>query len=554
MLAALIALEGLATIIDLVAGHHGVLHWEERVNARNGALFACGHLEHWPALQYRTFCGGCTAQGLIAAPVFRLIGASIGSWKLVVVAFHMTTVILGCLLARRLAGPRAAIAACLLLMAAPGFYRELALTGWGNHAEASVFPLAAALVLDRGVIGALGSGLAMGLGIWFAPITAHAVPAILALTARSWIRFTAFACGLGLGLLPVLAFLQARPAGVRETGELWASRELASPGELLGFLSGEGIGGGLWSAFEYGDLAGLGVWWWGLLWSAALWGVALQARRNQPLRGLLVLALTGLVGAFAVRHDLWEHLPEFPDHPAFNLRYLAPLVPWLIIAASVTQSPQHRSIRLTLPVLGLLICTGMGLRASSWSDWQPAQLADPIVTQSERIDRTMPLGSPPQPNRRMQGRPQDLEAGLAWLSAHQDPLETCRAMHLAELGRRLGRSQDPSPWIQRALSQAETPTARALLADGVARSAATTQALRLPQLGALADEVAFTWGKIHAPDYRGRTPLELTTSLPVPVIDGICAARKKHRSHGRKGLRPGWHLDDPGDLAGCAPR
>ncbi len=549
---AIVALEAVATVLDLVAGPHAVLHWEERVNARNGALFSCGHGANWAALQYRTFCGGCTAEGLLVAPLFQVAGVTVGAWKLVVAALHLGIVAAIGLLARKLAGPLAGILAVLLLMAAPGFYREQALTGWGNHAESSLFPLIAAL--GPGPMGARAviAGGVLGLGIWFAPITAHAVPA-LAWLHRGGRHLVGFGAGLALGLLPVVSFLRARPAGATETGELWTGLSLAPPGELLGLLSGQGIGGGLWSPFEYGELGLLGPVWWGTLWLVALVGAWLQARRKAPLRGLLALALGVLIALFAVRHDLWRQLPEFPDHPTFNLRYLAPFVPWLVLGAAVAAVQVPRLRRVTGMVIAGLILSGLALRGTSWSAWHPDRLAEPVVTRAERLDRTVPLGQPPQPNRRQQGRPQDLRAALDWLGDHRDSLDTCRGVHLAELGRRLGVASDPSPWVAGALAAADTPASRALLIDGIARGLGTPGDLAgsLAALGPLGPATGQAWGHVNAHRHRAATYEALQAALPASVVDGICAARRAPDADRRRGLRPGWHVDDPGDPKGC---
>lgn len=551
---ALIALEGLAVAIDLIAGHQASLHWEERVNARNGALFACGHLGHWATLQYRTFCGGCTAEGLLAAPVFLALGATVGAWKAVIAGLHLGVVAASAALARRLGDWGAAAWAVALLGAAPGFYREQALTGWGNHAESSLFPLLAALCLLH-ARGAAGGGLLLGLGTWFAPITAHAVPALAALAGRSPARLAALAAGTVVGLLPIAAFLRARPAGAQESTALWSQLSLAPPADLLGFLSTRGIGGGLWSPLEYGDLHGLDLAWWGLLWGLGLLGAAGQARRGAVGRGVLALALGGLVAAYGLRHDLWAQLPEFPDHPTFNLRYLAPLVPWLVLGAALVPGLGARGRRPAAALLVGLITAGVGLRIATWEHWQPERLGAPLVLQAERLDRTVPLGQPPQPNRRQQGRPQDLAAALAWLEGHDDPLETCRAVHAGELGRRLGRAADPAPWVARAAAATPSPQARALLVDGAARALgpAADPHTTLAAFGPLDEDLGIAWGRLLAPEHRGLSPEVLGRSLPEPLVRGICAARLGHLGPTGFAGRPGWHQEDPGPLAGCPP-
>ena len=79
---------------------------------------------------------------------------------------------------------RSALWAVAVLVASPWALRELALTGWGNHAEVRMLLLAAVALLlgDRHRTStSLAAGLLTGLAIWFAHIAMHAVPALLLL-------------------------------------------------------------------------------------------------------------------------------------------------------------------------------------------------------------------------------------------------------------------------------------------------------------------------------------------------------------------------------------
>ena len=116
---------------------------EEGYNATAAALIACGHLESIWALQYKWFCGGCTTESLLAAPLFKLFGPSVFAWKWSVGWIHIAVVSAGVAIAGRAGGARSAFVFGGLMLAAPGFYRELALTGFGNHAESTFFPFMA---------------------------------------------------------------------------------------------------------------------------------------------------------------------------------------------------------------------------------------------------------------------------------------------------------------------------------------------------------------------------------------------------------------------------
>ena len=91
-------------------------------------------------------------------------------------------------------------------------------------------------------------------------------------------------------------------------------------------------------------------------------------------------------------------------------------------------------------------------------------------------DKTVPLGDPPQPLRRMQGRPTDITAASAWVESHQDVLVDCRYDHIYELGRRVGiGAQDPdrSDIAELALQGLESlgsePLEHRFFADALAR-------------------------------------------------------------------------------------
>ena len=146
----LVLVEVLATVGDLILGPWARTHWEELFNARSGVQFACGHLDRAWEMQYRTFCGGCTAEGVMAVPLYVVFGPTVLAWKAVPATIHLLIVALGCWCAWRGAGPRAGAAFAGLMLAAPGYYRDLALTGWGNHAESTVFPLLALFLLGMG--------------------------------------------------------------------------------------------------------------------------------------------------------------------------------------------------------------------------------------------------------------------------------------------------------------------------------------------------------------------------------------------------------------------
>ncbi|MEC7946540.1 MAG: hypothetical protein VX265_03170, partial [Myxococcota bacterium] len=186
LLAGLLVLGFGLDVADVVWGPWGRMHWEELFNARAGVQLACGHWDAAPRLQYRNFCGGCTAEAVVAAPFFGLLGARVWVWKTLLSVLHLGIATAGSAVAWRAGGRWAGPAFAGLMLGAPGFYRELTHTGWGNHAESMLFPLVAVLVLVLAG-GArwtrppllLVAGAVTGAGLWFCQTSAWALPVLV---------------------------------------------------------------------------------------------------------------------------------------------------------------------------------------------------------------------------------------------------------------------------------------------------------------------------------------------------------------------------------------
>ena len=193
---------------------------------------------------------------------------------------------------------------------------------------------------------------------------------------------------------------------------------------------------------------------WGLLWGLALWGglrmalPSLVGRPRAPLFPALFapLSLITLVVIYTVRHDLWWNLPDHYVNAAFNLRYRTPLVPLLALGAAACAGwPWTLRRYKILSSSGLLVVLAIGLVLDSASGPNTATGRGlSVYLHGGWPDKTVPLGDPPQPLRRMQGRPTDITAASAWVESHQDVLVDCRYDHIYELGRRVGiGAQDP---------------------------------------------------------------------------------------------------------------
>ncbi len=453
LLWALVLVEVLATAADLLLGPWARISPEERLNVRAGLQIACGHLSSLWDLQYRPFCGGCTAEALIAAPLFRILPPLALTWKLVPAAFHLIGVTTGALLSLRAAGPSGAALFTALMIGAPTFYRDLATTGWGNHAESTAFPLLAALLLTAGLerrsrlLPAL-AGVVCGLGLWFCATAAAGVAAVLvlALSARRrgglWLLV-----GLPVGLLPALIYRLQRPAEQHAVSDIWGHLQIAPPGALVRWLATDFWSGGLAPGLPQGEISALSVAWWGSLALLSLAGIAAAPRRFAPL------ALLALIAAFALRFDLWDDNPVIAAYDSFNLRYRAPLVPLTALLAALAASRWPR------PALAIgLAAAALGLsqRVTAWSgpagEWRA-----PAHGVNHEPDPTVPSGQPPQRLARMQGRPADISAAQTFIEGHADPLQDCRLLHIAELGRRVGiaRGRGEPPHIDLQLTPEE---------------------------------------------------------------------------------------------------
>jgi hypothetical protein len=156
------------------------------------------------------------------------------------------------------------------------------------------------------------------------------------------------------------------------------------------------------------------------------------ARGRGRVRRFVLIALSVLIAAYALRHDLWHRNPDLDMTPTFNLRYRAPLIPLLFLCASMAATSWRWPVLLTLAGFGFV------QRAALWDPDRGDQLDRVVYAHDGTIDLTLPIGDPPQRWNKKQGRPQDVLAALAAIDDHEDPFLACRHHHLHELGRRVG--------------------------------------------------------------------------------------------------------------------
>lgn len=298
---------------------------EEGYNAAHAFAVANGHLAEVFALQYRPFCGGCTLDALLAAPLFATLGPSWLVWKLVPLGFSLLLLLLGF---ARLPSPARWCWALLFLLPFPTWL-SLSLIGWGNHYEAACLA-ASGLLLLRAPRRPLWAGLLVGGALWVGFSGLFALPA--ALLWLLWVDRRAlarFLLGVLLGVSPWLAqwmLTQGTPFGeIYGQGEATPAlrhlpdqlRTLLHPRQLAGLLGHRWLGLGGLIALP-GALLGLGMlhrtrpWGWLVGLSALSWGSIY------------------LLSGFHIPIPEGGVLPE----PA-SLRYMAPLIPLLCFGLSL---------------------------------------------------------------------------------------------------------------------------------------------------------------------------------------------------------------------------
>jgi hypothetical protein len=546
----LLALEVLACALDLLLGGAAAVAPEERLNARAAAQLACGHGDALWAMQYRSFCGGCSADAALAAPLFGALGPTALTWKLVPVGLHLIAVGAGAALAARssAAGRRAAAAFLALMIGAPAFYRELWATGWGNHAESAALTLGAAALLSLsasprwwGLPAALLGGAAAGLSVWYAWIAAHALPALLACAALAGRRRgLAFVAGVPLGLAPWAAYLADQPQALGPTAGWWTRLSPAPPTELSRWVWGDLVSGGLWPDAGLWGPGAASALWWGALLALALGGAAVSLRRQQgwgedPVaRPFVPLALAGLLLAITFRYDLWSDNYALSAYDPFNLRYRAPLVPLLALGAAALVGRAGRLGGGAAALVALLALVGFGQRVSAWGAPPPSPGLR-VFQPDGGPDASVPGGLPPQRDAWQRSRQADLEAAWGFLKEHSDPLPDCRLAHLGELGRRGGLALAASGdealggWLSRAWLELPLGSQRRLFAEGVARglsrrvsSVALEEALAPLDRGLAADSARAAGRQLAerlSDEELARTP------LPGLALTGACEQR-----------------------------
>jgi hypothetical protein len=315
-----------------------------------------------PQSQYMSFCGGCTAEALMAWPLFEVFGPTLLAWKSIPLFFGLMLLALTVLLGRVAAPAVGLLAGCFLLLSPPFFFAN-ALIGYANHFEASVFVLAGVLLAFRyreqpSNARAAVLGLALGIGLWFCYSGAFGIPVALLISlrikpptvARSLMRGFSGVVGFALGFSPWLITRFSDFFGKRFGDQVGFSvYEVSTHNRLTEILTSFPI--------RWPYLAGSA--WWESIWHPTVNGAAVGGALPWFLGeiacvlGLLVLAisaplkrqdgqrmltfeagLASLILSFVSVFLLLAPVPTYPMEIPLRsneLRYLMPLVPLLCL-------------------------------------------------------------------------------------------------------------------------------------------------------------------------------------------------------------------------------
>lgn len=347
-----------------------VVDCEERFNAAHGAVLAHGHWDALLDLQYRRFCGGCTATAAAAGLVFSALPASFAAWKIVPIAVFAAIAAVGFRGLWQTEGRVGAWLFALLCWLPPLNTVKLGLLAWGNHQEAGLWVLL--LLIGAGRAGGrLRLGLLAGFALWFGFSSVFAALA-LALgelgegRRRGLLRF-----GLGLGLAPALWGLQwalthAHPFGhIYQPGEAIPALSRA-PEKLLTLLAPQ-----QWAGLFGLPRPELGVPLGGL-WLLALLVAALRSRSGLGRRAAAWLGLWGLI--YLLVGFKLELLPWPAVASAAGLRYFGPLMPlcWVVLAAAGARLVRGGRRGPAVLLLAPALLVGLLSRAASFSPPWPS--------------------------------------------------------------------------------------------------------------------------------------------------------------------------------------
>ncbi|MSQ01254.1 MAG: hypothetical protein EXR71_05070 [Myxococcales bacterium] len=343
---------------------------EESYNATVAWLLARAPMwELLPDLQYRSFCGGCSAVSVLGVPFLRFGGDALWAWKAAPLLWGVAAMLAGFFALGRIAGRAAAWAWVALWCLPPVGALDLSLMLWGNHQESGLFVLLAAwaFAARRGVL----LGLTLGLGFWFARTSAYAMvvlapAALLSLHGQRG----RFLLAMALGAAPVLVDAGGGDAGWYRFGDALAVDVAGVPKRAMTLLSPSALGARLWLPAR--DAAPLGALW--LV--AGLGGAALAAMGR--IRLVLALQVAWVAAYCGTTFPIFLVSARVPVN---NIRYHAPWALLLTLGVAVGfgtawQRGWRRSAALGLALL--LAGNGLVLARLPWRS-DPRAWSAPVV-------------------------------------------------------------------------------------------------------------------------------------------------------------------------------
>ena len=356
---------------------------EEMFNAGQAWMLVQGHAADIFRLQYREFCGGCTLDAALAAPLFAAFGPRWLVWKLVPIGLGAATLGVGVHTLRRIAGPVAAAVFGLCFLAPPRAWLHLSLIGWGNHMEAGLLACTGIVVLMGAHRGRqeLLAGVLLGGALWvgfsgaFAPLCGVAWLVL----GRRWRSLAWVAGGITLGLLPWAAQLLS-------TGQ-HPFVTIYDPGESLPALARVPHKlHTLLAPRQLVALFGLPVrpWGWalGIGWALSLGTALVLSIRNRTAR-LHLLAMACWTAIYlVVRFQVYD--PPWPEIAVpGSARYAAPMYPLAFVLLALAAARLHADGRKLWPALvALPLLAGLAARVETVQPPFPA----PGIWQLHAVD------------------------------------------------------------------------------------------------------------------------------------------------------------------------
>ncbi len=341
---------------------------EELYNAAHGRMLQLGHLTDLQALQYRSYCGGCSLNALLSAGLFTVFGPSLLAYKMVSVLYVGLAVLAGSRWLRLQIGPPAAVAFAGLFILAPPTWMELSVVAWGNHMEAGCLAIVAMVLTarlhrtsDRSTALILGLVLAFAGWIGFpSGFIALAVLGTLMLGQRwsilPWIA-------VGAAPLFCLWGLQVTVANTSPFETIYYEGERLPqlsrvPEKIASLLAPRQL------VALFGHPQDRLGWIMGWMWSGALvWGVVIALRAGRHGARVAVGFLCSFIAVYSlVRFTVWA--PPAPHiAPPGSMRYAAPVFPlaFFVIAAGVGRAWING--RRTTVLLVVCLVAGSGIRA-----------------------------------------------------------------------------------------------------------------------------------------------------------------------------------------------